>query len=85
MGRGLGPYSRHPNYFGEILVQWGLFVLALDTGPWALIAAIGPAILTYAIIGPTGAALLEKRLGTNPAYDAYVRRTSLVILWPPRK
>lgn len=85
MDRGLWRYSRHPNYFGEILVQWGLFLLALDTGPWALVAAIGPAILTYAIIGPMGAALLEKNLGTNPAYDDYVRRTSLIILWPPRE
>lgn len=84
MDRGLWRFSRHPNYFGEILVQWGLFLLALDTGLWALIAALGPAILTYAIIGPMGAALLEKRLGSNPAYDAYVRRTSLIILWPPR-
>ncbi len=85
MDRGLWRYSRHPNYFGEILVQWGIFLLAADTGPWALLAAIGPAILTYAIIGPMGAALLEKRLGSNPAYDNYVRRTSLIILWPPRK
>lgn len=85
MDRGLWRYSRHPNYFGEILVQWGLFLLALDAGPWALITAIGPAVLTYGIIGPMGAALLEKRLGSNPAYDAYVRRTSLIILWPPQK
>lgn len=85
MDRGLWRYSRHPNYFGEILVQWGLFLLALDTGPWALVAAAGPAVLTYAIIGPMGAALLEKRLGTNPAYDDYVRRTSVIVPWPPRR
>lgn len=85
MDRGLWRYSRHPNYCGEIMVQWGVLLLALDTGPWALLAAIGPAMLTYLIIGPMGAALLEKRLGSNPAYDEYVRRTSAILLWPPRK
>jgi steroid 5-alpha reductase family enzyme len=85
MDRGLWRYSRHPNYCGEIMMQWGLLLLALDTGPWALLAIIGPAMLTYLIIGPMGAGLLEKRLGTNPAYDSYVRRTSAILLWPPSK
>jgi steroid 5-alpha reductase family enzyme len=49
------------------------------------IVAIGPAMLTYLIIGPMGAGLLEKRLGTNPAFDTYVRRTSAIVLWPPSK
>ena len=67
MDRGLWHYSRHPNYFGEMLVQWGIFLVALDTGPLALLAIIAPALLSYLIMGPMGAALLERRLGKkNP-------------------
>lgn len=85
MDRGLWRYSRHPNYFGEMLVQWGLFLIALDTGPFALLTIVAPALLSYLIIGPMGAALLERRLlKKNPGYAAYVARTSAFIPLPPR-
>ena len=85
MDRGLWHYSRHPNYFGEMVVQWGLFLIALDTGPLALVAAAGPALLSYLIMGPMGAALLERRLiKKNPDYTAYVARTSAFLPQPPK-
>ena len=86
MDRGLWRYSRHPNYFGEMLVQWGFFLMALDATPLGLATIVGPALLSYLIIGPLGADLLERRLGKkNPGYEDYIRRTSAFIPWPPRR
>ncbi len=85
MDRGLWRYSRHPNYFAEMLVQWSFFLLAVDATPlgWATIPA--PLALSYLIIGPMGANLLERRLGKkNPNYEDYVRRTSAFIPRPPK-
>jgi len=86
MDRGLWRYSRHPNYFGEILVQLSYFLFACEIGAPALLTIVGPALLSYLIIGPMGANLLERRLGKKkPAYADYVRRTSAFIPWPPRR
>jgi steroid 5-alpha reductase family enzyme len=86
MDRGLWRYSRHPNYFGEMLVQWGYFLFACDVGAPALITIVGPLLLTYLIVGPMGANLLERRLGKKkPAYADYVRRTSAFVPWPPSR
>lgn len=86
MDRGLWRYSRHPNYFGEMLVQWGLFLMACDVGPAGAVTVVAPLLLSYFIVGPLGANLLERRLGKkNPGYDDYVRRTSAFIPWPPGK
>jgi steroid 5-alpha reductase family enzyme len=85
MDRGLWRYSRHPNYFAEMLIQWGFFVMALDTGPWAVVTIVAPLALSYLIVGPMGANLLERRLGKkNAGYEDYVRRTSAFIPWPPK-
>ncbi len=85
MDRGLWHYSRHPNYFGEMLVQWGFFLVALDTGPLAALSIVAPALLSYLIMGPMGAALLERRLvKKNPGYADYVARTSAFLPMPPK-
>lgn len=85
MDRGLWHYSRHPNYFGEMLVQWGFFLVALDTGPLAALSVIAPALLSYLIMGPMGAALLERRLvKKNPGYADYIARTSAFLPLPPK-
>lgn len=86
MDRGLWRYSRHPNYFGEMLVQWGLFLLACDVSRFGWLTVFGPLLLSYVIMGPLGANLLERRLGKkNPGYEAYIRRTSAFIPWPPKR
>jgi steroid 5-alpha reductase family enzyme len=86
MDRGLWRYSRHPNYFGEMLVQWGLYLMACDTGLIGMLTIFAPALLSAMIIGPLGANLLERRLGKkNPGYQDYVRRTSAFVPWPPRQ
>jgi len=84
MARGLWRYSRHPNYFGEFLLWWGLGLIGLGAGvAWAL---LGPALLTVLLLRVSGVTLLEAALRERrPAYVDYIPRTSAFIPWPPRK
>lgn len=83
MDRGLWAWSRHPNYFGDAVVWWGVGVMSLPTGePWAL---VGPAVMTLLLLRVSGVTLLEKTIGKRrPGYAAYVARTSAFVPWPPR-
>jgi steroid 5-alpha reductase family enzyme len=85
MDRGLWRYTRHPNYFGESLIWWGLFIIALPvSGGW--ITIIGPLAITFLLLRVSGVTLLEKDLEERrPEYRDYVRRTSPFIPLPPRK
>jgi len=81
---GLWKYSRHPNYFGELCVWWGLFLIACDN-PIGLLTAFGPIIYTYLIINVTGQRTLDKKLAKGrPGYRAYMKSTSGLIPMPPR-
>jgi steroid 5-alpha reductase family enzyme len=83
MDRGLWRYSRHPNYFGECCLWWGLWLVALAGGAWW--TAIGPALLTFLLLRVSGVALTEKDIaGRRPDYRDYVRRTSTFLPRPPR-
>jgi len=85
MDRGLWRYTRHPNYFGDACVFWGLYLIAAESGPgvWSF---IGPALLTWTLVKWSGAALLERRLKrSRPGYTEYLERTSSFIPWPPSK
>ena len=69
-----------------MVVQWSLYLMACDAGLVGVATVFAPLLLSYMIIGPLGANLLERRLGKkNPGYEAYIRRTSAFIPWPPRK
>jgi steroid 5-alpha reductase family enzyme len=87
---GLWKYSRHPNYFGEVLLWWGMFVFALPglSGARLLVVA-GPIAITLLLLFVSGIPLLEKsanaRHGADPGYQAYTRRTSVFLPLPPRK
>jgi len=85
MDQGLWRYTRHPNYFGDACVWWGLFLVAAETGPGRL-SFVGPALLTFLLVQWSGAALLERRLKrSRPEYEDYIRRTSSFIPMPPKR
>lgn len=86
---GLWRYSRYPNYFGEMLCWWGVYVfVAPDLGLWNLVGILGPVSITYILLKVTGIPTLEKsaakKWGDNPAYHAYVARTRRLVPWPRR-
>jgi steroid 5-alpha reductase family enzyme len=86
---GLWKYSRHPNYFGEVILWWGLFLFVLPfLAPSLLFAIAGPLSITLLLLFVSGVPLLEKsadaKHGEDPAYRAYKRRTSLFFPLPPR-
>jgi steroid 5-alpha reductase family enzyme len=83
LDRGLWRYSRHPNYFGDALLWWGLYLLAVGaSAPWTVVS---PAVMTFLLVKVSGVALLERSLAKGrPGYAEYVRRTSAFVPWFPR-
>ena len=80
---GLWRYSRHPNYFGEALLWWGVYLFALAAGAWWTI--VSPILMTLLLLRVSGVALLEKDIADRrPAYRDYIERTSAFIPAPPR-
>ncbi len=81
---GLWRYSRHPNYFGDCVVWWGLGLVGLAAGPpWVL---AGPLLMTILLLRVSGVTLLEKTIGKRrPGYAEYAARTSAFVPWPPRR
>jgi len=84
MNRGLWRYTRHPNYFGDFMVWWGIYLVALATksGFWTV---IGPALMSFFLMRVSGVPLLEKSLRKNrPDYEAYIQQTSAFFPRPPK-
>jgi len=80
---GLWRYTRHPNYFGEALLWWGIYLMALSAGAWWTIVA--PVLMTVLLLRVSGVSLLEKDIAERrPAYRDYVRRTNAFIPGPRR-
>ena len=80
---GLWRYTRHPNYFGDFCVWWGLFLIALAAGGWW--SVVGPLLMSVLLLKVSGVALLEKDIGERrPAYRDYIRRTNAFFPGPPR-
>ncbi len=84
METGLWRYTRHPNYFGDALLWWGLGLVGAATGAyWCL---LGPALMTFLLVRVSGVSLLEKDIaGRRPEYVAYMRRTSPFLPMPPSR
>jgi steroid 5-alpha reductase family enzyme len=84
LASGVWKFSRHPNYFGEALVWWGIWLIALAAhGYWSV---YGPLIITLLLLRVSGVTLLEKNLKeSKPGYADYVKRTSPFVPWFPRK
>lgn len=83
---GVWKYTRHPNYFGEALMWWAVWVVALSGGnPWVWATIVGPAFINYLLVFVSGVPLLEKKYKNNEAYQAYAKVTSIFIPLPRKK
>ena len=83
MNRGLWRYTRHPNYFGDACVWWGLAIIALTVTPWGL---VGATLMHLFLRRVSGVTLLEKSLvKRREGYAEYIKVTSPFIPRPPRK
>jgi len=83
---GLWRYTRHPNYFGDLCVWWGLYLIAAETGIAGILSIAGPILITFLLTRWSGIPTVEGRLRRRrPEYEAYVQRTSSLIPMPPKK
>ena len=85
MDRGLWSWSRHPNYFGEFLIWWGIYCIGAATpvGRWLIFS---PLLMTFLLLRVSGVPLLEARMKkTRPGYASYKDRTSMFFPRPPRR
>jgi steroid 5-alpha reductase family enzyme len=81
---GLWAWSRHPNYFGEVLQWWGIAIIALPIH-WGFFGFISPITITLLILKVSGVPMLEKQMEKRPGFVEYKRRTSVFIPLPPKK
>jgi steroid 5-alpha reductase family enzyme len=83
MDRGLWAWTRHPNYFGDTSVWWGLWLITING--WLPLATVGsPLLMTYFLVYVTGARLTEKLMAGRPGFDEYQERTAFFFPRPPR-
>lgn len=85
MDRGLWAWTRHPNYFGDFLVWWGLYLMACGTWQAALLCLVSPVVMTALLTVGSGKRLLEAHMAGRPGYAAYTARTSGFFPLPPRR
>jgi len=84
MTSGLWKYTRHPNYFGEAALWWGIFLIALSVrGGWA--AVVSPLTISFLLLKVSGVRMLEKKYVGNEEFGVYARRTSAFFPWFPKK
>jgi len=83
MDRGLWAWTRHPNYFGDASVWWGLWLISI-AGWISLATVLSPVLMTYFLVYATGARLAEKHMSDRPGFDEYRSRTSFFVPLPPR-
>jgi len=84
MDRGLWRYSRHPNYFGNFLIWWGIWVVAAEAGSYWTV--VGPLVMSFLLLRVSGVAMLERTITERRrAYAEYIRTTSAFFPRPPKK
>ncbi|MCA9099560.1 MAG: DUF1295 domain-containing protein [Planctomycetales bacterium] len=81
--RGLWRYTRHPNYFGDSLIWWGLYLVAAAGGAWWTV--FSPALMSVLLIRVSGVSLLEQTMRHRPGYQEYIARTSAFFPRRPRR
>jgi steroid 5-alpha reductase family enzyme len=87
MDRGLWRWTRHPNYFGDACVWWGLWLVGGLASGWlpGLVTLAAPVAMTYFLVFATGARLLEETMMQRPGYPEYAARTSMFVPLPPKR
>jgi len=80
---GLWAWSRHPNYFGETVVWWGMYLFAVAAGHAELI--IGPLLITFMLLRVSGVSLLEKDMETRAGFADYQKNTPAFFPRPPTR
>lgn len=78
---GLWAWSRHPNYFGEALIWWGIYLFALPL-PYGWVTGISPVIITFLLLKVSGVPMLEVIMEKKPGWEEYKKRTPVFIPWP---
>ncbi len=76
---GLWKYTRHPNYFGEAVLWWGFYIIALAAGAWWTI--FSPIVMTLLLIKVSGVAMLELSMKSRPGFEEYKKNTNAFIPW----
>lgn len=84
MDKGLWKYTRHPNYFGEVTMWWGIWLLIAPL-PFGIYALISPLAITFLILKVSGIPMLEKKYADDPKFQEYKRRTSVFLPLPSKK
>ena len=87
MDRGLWGWTRHPNYFGDACVWWGIWLAGGAASGWwqALLTVLAPLAMTHFLRNVTGAKLLERTMSQRPGWDEYAARVPLFFPRPPRR
>ncbi|MDJ0392046.1 DUF1295 domain-containing protein [Rhodococcus sp. G-MC3] len=84
MDRGLWSWTRHPNYFGDACVWWGIYLVSASAWP-GILTILSPVAMTYFLVFATGARLLERSMAKRDGYPEYQRRTSYFFPLPPKQ
>jgi steroid 5-alpha reductase family enzyme len=85
MDQGLWRYTRHPNYFGDACVWWGVWLAGIGASGVVVATVLSPVVMSYFLVFATGAKLLEKTMMKRPGYPEYAARTSMFFPLPPRR
>lgn len=84
MDEGLWKYTRHPNYFGNACMWWGIWLVACEA-PLGWITIFAPLVMTYLLTSVSGKSLLENDMNKRKTYREYAKRTSGFFPWPPKQ
>ena len=85
MDKGLWNYSRHPNYFGDSLFWWGIFIISYGV-TFNFYVIIAPVAMTYFLLKVSGVSMLESQIkNTKEGYEDYINTTSSFIIMPKKK
>lgn len=83
LSSGLWKYTRHPNYFGEVIMWWGVWIMIL-TVPLSYVALISPLMVTFLILKVSGIPMLEKSFSDNQNFQEYKNHTNAFFPWFPK-